>query len=88
MVDRELYLPLSSNSEPDRYRAAGVGRQRAFATMPELAARVIGRFLIAGRAPWLAGDEASRTICNTAVTFRYYKAPAAPEEAACGWRTA
>ncbi|MGW7354082.1 IS701 family transposase [Streptomyces sp. NPDC054784] len=57
-VDRELYVPHSWTSEPDRCRAAGLGDQRAFATKPELAARMVGRFLEAGhRAPWVAGDE-------------------------------
>jgi SRSO17 transposase len=57
-VDRELYVPRSWISQPDRCRAAGLGDQTAFATKPELAARMIGRFLDAGhRAPWVAGDE-------------------------------
>lgn len=53
-VDRELYVPRSWTSEPERCRAAGLGDQTAFATKPELAARMIGRFLDAGhRAPWV-----------------------------------
>jgi SRSO17 transposase len=57
-VDRELYVPRSWTAEPERCRAAGLGDQTAFATKPELAARMIGRFLDAGhRAPWVAGDE-------------------------------
>jgi SRSO17 transposase len=57
-VDRELYIPRSWTSEPDRCRAAGLDQETEFATKPELAARMIGRFLDAGhRAPWVAGDE-------------------------------
>ncbi|RAJ76844.1 SRSO17 transposase [Streptomyces sp. PsTaAH-137] len=57
-VNRELYVPRSWADQPDRCRAAGLGDQSAFATQPELAARMIGRFLDAGhRAPWVAGDE-------------------------------
>ncbi len=57
-VDRELYVPRSWTQDPDRCRAAGLGPDTAFATKPELAARMIARFLDAGhRAPWVAGDE-------------------------------
>ena len=57
-VDRELYVPRSWTSDPDRCRAAGLGEQITFATKPELAARMVTRFLDAGhRAEWLAGDE-------------------------------
>ncbi|MFF1838832.1 IS701 family transposase [Streptomyces sp. NPDC058231] len=57
-VDRELYVPRSWTSDPNRCRAGGLGEETAFATKPELAARMIGRFLDAGhRAPWVAGDE-------------------------------
>ncbi|MGW7449616.1 IS701 family transposase [Kitasatospora sp. NPDC054795] len=57
-VDRELYVPRSWTDQPDRCQVAGLGDQTAFATKPELAARMIGRFLDAGhRAPWVAGDE-------------------------------
>jgi SRSO17 transposase len=57
-VDRELYVPRSWTSKPDRCRAAGLDEETAFATKPELAARMIGRFLDAGhRASWVAGDE-------------------------------
>jgi len=39
-------------------RAAGLGEDTVFATKPELAARMIGRFLDAGhRVSWIAGDE-------------------------------
>ncbi|MFI6696389.1 IS701 family transposase [Streptomyces sp. NPDC050433] len=57
-VDRELYLPRSWTCDPDRCRAAGLGEDTVFATKPELAARMIGRFLDAGhRVGWVAGDE-------------------------------
>jgi len=57
-VDRELYVPRSWTCDPDRCRAAGLGDDTVFATKPELAARMIGRFLDAGhRVGWVAGDE-------------------------------
>ncbi|MGW1800134.1 IS701 family transposase [Streptomyces sp. NPDC001984] len=57
-VDRELHIPRSWTCDPDRCRAAGLGEDPVFATKPELAARMIGRFLDAGhRVGWVAGDE-------------------------------
>ncbi|MFJ1831951.1 IS701 family transposase, partial [Streptomyces sp. NPDC088178] len=57
-VDRELYVPRSWTCAPDRCRAAGLEEHTAFATKPEPAARMIGRFLDAGhRVGWVAGDE-------------------------------
>jgi hypothetical protein len=57
-VDRELYIPCSWTCDPDRCRAAGLGEDTAFATKPELATRMIGRFLDAGhRVDWVAADE-------------------------------
>ncbi len=57
-VDRELYVPRSWTCEPDRCRAAGLPESTAFATKPELAGRMIGRFLDAGHhVGWVAGDE-------------------------------
>jgi SRSO17 transposase len=57
-VDRELYVPRSWTCEPDRCRAAGLDERTAFATKPELAGRMIDRFLDAGhRVGWVAGDE-------------------------------
>ncbi|MET9771993.1 IS701 family transposase [Streptomyces sp. NPDC006415] len=57
-VDRELYIPRSWTCDPDRCRAAGLGEDTVFATKPDLAARMIGRFLDAGhRVSWVAGDE-------------------------------
>lgn len=57
-VDRELYVPRSWTADPDRCRAAGLPEETSFATKPELAARMVTRFLDAGhQAPWVAGDE-------------------------------
>ncbi|WP_436843382.1 IS701 family transposase [Streptomyces narbonensis] len=57
-IDRELDVPRSWTSDPDRCRAAGLGDKTEFATKPELAARTVTRFLDAGhRAAWVAGDE-------------------------------
>lgn len=57
-MDRELYIPRSWTCDPDRCRAAGLDEDTVFATKPELAARMIGRFLDSGhRADWVAGDE-------------------------------
>ncbi|GAA4554608.1 hypothetical protein GCM10023097_54700 [Streptomyces collinus] len=57
-VDRELYVPRSCISDPDRCRAAGLGGETPFATKPELAARMVARFLDADhQAAWGAGDE-------------------------------
>lgn len=47
-VDRELYVPRSWTSDPDRCRDAGLGQDTAFATKPELATRMVARFLDAG----------------------------------------
>lgn len=57
-VDRELYIPRSWTCGPERCQAAGLGEDPVFATKPEPAARMIGRFLDAGyRVGWVAGDE-------------------------------
>lgn len=57
-VDRELHVPRSWTSDPDRCRAAGIPEETAFVTKPELAARMVARFLDAyHRAAWVAGDE-------------------------------
>ncbi len=58
IIDRELYMPKSWLSDPDRCRAAGVPDQVGFATKPALAARMLTRALDAGvPASWVAGDE-------------------------------
>ncbi|GGT42377.1 transposase [Streptomyces chromofuscus] len=57
-VDRELYIPRSWTSDPDRCQAAGLGEDTVFATKPELARVMIERFLDAGhRVGWVTGDE-------------------------------
>jgi SRSO17 transposase len=57
-VDRELYVPRSWTLDPDRCRAAGLDEDTVFATKPELATRMVARFLDAGhQAAWVAGDE-------------------------------
>ncbi|WP_406500720.1 IS701 family transposase [Streptomyces sp. NBC_00846] len=57
-VDRELYIPRSWTGDPDSCRAGGLGEDTVFATKPELAARMIGRFLDAGHpVDWVTGDE-------------------------------
>ncbi|MBT3165194.1 transposase [Streptomyces sp. Vc74B-19] len=51
-------IPRSWTTGPGRCRAAGLGADTAFATMPELAARMVGRFLDTGHhAKWVATDE-------------------------------
>ena len=47
-VDRELYIPRSWTSDPDRCRAAGLDDELTFQTKPELATAMIERFLDAG----------------------------------------
>ena len=57
-VDRERYIPRSWTCDLHRCRAAGLGEETVSATMPELAARMIGRFLDAGHhVGWIGGDE-------------------------------
>jgi hypothetical protein len=57
-VDHELYVPRSWTCDPDRCQAAGLDEDTVFATKPELAARMIGRFLdTEHRVSWVAGDE-------------------------------
>ncbi len=58
MIDRELYLPKSWTSDPDRLAAAGVPADIEFLTKPALAAAMLTRALNAGvPARWVAGDE-------------------------------
>lgn len=58
MIDRELYLPRSWTSDPDRCAAAGVPEGIEFATKPALAEGMLIRALNAGvPARWVAGDE-------------------------------
>ena len=57
-IDRELYLPESWTSDPDRMREAGVPADRGFSTKPELAITMLDRALSAG-VPFgfVAGDS-------------------------------
>lgn len=58
MIDRELYLPRSWATDPDRRADAGVPGDVEFATKPALAARMIAAAGQAGvPARWVAGDE-------------------------------
>ena len=58
MIDRELYLPKSWTSDPDRCTAAGVPEDIGFLTKPALATGMLARALDAGvPARWVAGDE-------------------------------
>jgi hypothetical protein len=57
-VDQELHVPRSWTADPDRCRAAGLPEETSFATKPQLATRMVTRFLDADhRAAWVAGDE-------------------------------
>lgn len=58
MIDRELYLPRSWTSDPDRCAAAGVLTEVEFATKPKLAWAMLSRALEAAvPARWVAVDE-------------------------------
>jgi len=57
-IDRELYLPKSWTTDPDRCASAGIPAGIGFATKPVLAKEMIIRALDAGLvAPWVTGDE-------------------------------
>jgi SRSO17 transposase len=58
LIDRELYLPKEWAENPARCAAAGISKEVAFATKPELARRMIAR-AIAAEVPfaWVLGDE-------------------------------
>jgi SRSO17 transposase len=58
MIDRELYLPQSWTTNPDRLDQAGVPEEIEFLTKPALATGMVLRALNAGvAARWVAGDE-------------------------------
>jgi SRSO17 transposase len=58
MIDRELYLPKSWTTDPDRLTRAGVPEDIEFCTKPALAEGMLIRALNAGvPARWVAGDE-------------------------------
>ncbi|MEU0820860.1 IS701 family transposase [Streptomyces mirabilis] len=89
-VDRELYVPRSWTSDPDRCRVAGLAEEPIFATKPELAARMIARFLDAGhQSAWVAGDEVYGGNANLRTTLEgrgigYVLAVACSHEATTG----
>ena len=58
LIDRELYLPKEWDEDRARCQAAGISKEVAFATKPELARRMIAR-AIAAEVPfaWVLGDE-------------------------------
>jgi SRSO17 transposase len=57
-LDRELYLPQEWTADRARCDEAGVPRDVAFATKPQLARRMLERALTAGvPAAWVTGDE-------------------------------
>jgi SRSO17 transposase len=58
LIDRELYLPKEWAEDLARREAAGIPKEVAFATKPELARRMIAR-AIAAEMPfaWVLGDE-------------------------------
>lgn len=57
-IDRALYVPRSWTEDPQRCQGAGIPDGLAFATKPQLAARMIARAVDAGTpARWVAGDE-------------------------------
>ena len=58
LIDRELYLPKEWAQDPARCMAAGIPKEVAFATKPELARRMIARAIAAGVPfAWVLGDE-------------------------------
>src|SRR5207237_10749448 len=58
LQDRELYLPKSWTTDPERCREADVPTEVRFATKPALAARMLWRTLDAGvKARWVLGDS-------------------------------
>src|SRR5512140_3041170 len=58
LLDRELYLPKSWTTDPQRSREADVPVSVRFATKPTLAARMLWRALDGGvKAAWVLGDS-------------------------------
>jgi SRSO17 transposase len=58
LLDRELYLPKSWTSDPERCRQADVPAGVRFATKPALAMRMLWRTLDGGvKAEWVLGDS-------------------------------
>jgi SRSO17 transposase len=58
LLDRELSLPKEGAQDRERCTRAGMPQERAFATKPELARRMLERGCEAGvPAPWVTGDS-------------------------------
>ncbi|WP_455566353.1 IS701 family transposase [Nonomuraea wenchangensis] len=61
LIDRELYLPKSWTSDPNRCARAGIPSTVEFATKPALARTMLARAFTAGvPARWVTADEAYR----------------------------
>jgi SRSO17 transposase len=59
LIDRELYLPVSWTSDPDRCRKAGIPDEVAFSTKPQQARVMLERAIAAGVPfAWFTADEA------------------------------
>ena len=57
LLDRELYLPQEWTNDPPRCAAAGIPKERGFATKPELAREMLERTRAAGVSlAWITGD--------------------------------
>ena len=57
MLDRDLYLPQEWTNDPSRCEAAGIPKERGFATKPELAREMLERTQAAGVSlAWITGD--------------------------------
>jgi SRSO17 transposase len=58
LIDRELYVPRSWHDDEARCKQAGVPKERAFATKPQLAIAMLERAIAGGiQAAWVLGDE-------------------------------
>ncbi|WP_440099880.1 IS701 family transposase [Streptosporangium sp. H16] len=71
LIDRELYLPKSWATDPERRTRAAIPQEVAFATKPAIARAMLERTLAAGvPARWITADEAYggdykfRTFCE------------------------
>lgn len=57
-VDAQLYLPQDWTKDPERCREAGIPKNVAFQTKPQLALRMLERAHdVDGPVPWVLGDE-------------------------------
>jgi SRSO17 transposase len=58
LIDRDLYVPKTWCSDPERMRAAGLAPDHTFATKPQLAKAQAERAVVAGLdLQWAAGYE-------------------------------